>query len=177
MRLISCYAAGYGSLKNNVLSFQKGLNPYQGENGTGKTTLTSFIKAMFYGLETQKKNGKFSEREHYCPFDGGVFGGNVVFEHNGATYRIERSFDKKSESKDTVNVYKNDRRTDEFNGLDLGVTFFGVDKGSFERTVFVTADDVNVSATSDIKTKLGAAIQGGDGDTFYNADYEDKTEQ
>ena len=46
----------------------------------GKTTLAEFIKSMFYGLLSYKTTTKeFVSRKHYYPFNGGLFGGNIVF--------------------------------------------------------------------------------------------------
>ena len=78
------------------------------KNGFGKTTLASFIKAMFYGLDGYKTTTKdFVDRKHFRPFDGGNFGGNIVFEKGRDTYKIERVFDEKSDTKDFAKVYKN----------------------------------------------------------------------
>ena len=125
MKLISCHITGYGSLKNHALTFQDGVTPCLGENGTGKTTVASFLKAMFYGLKTAKSNDKeFNDRAHFYPFDGGTFGGNLTFKNQGKTYRIERTFDVKSEAKDKITVYKDGAETDEFSDVNLGVYFF-----------------------------------------------------
>ena len=50
MKLVSCHISGYGSLRDKDIKFDGGLTQICEPNGYGKTTLASFIKAMFYGL-------------------------------------------------------------------------------------------------------------------------------
>ncbi|MBQ8406703.1 MAG: AAA family ATPase, partial [Clostridia bacterium] len=81
MKLISCYVEGYGKIKREEFFFDEKLSVFSRENGAGKTTLASFIKAMFYGLESYREKSKeFFDRQHFYPFDGGEFGGNITFE-------------------------------------------------------------------------------------------------
>ncbi len=161
MKLISCYIKGYGALKDKNVIFDGSVTELIQSNGIGKTTLASFLKAMLYGMENVRANGsEFRDREHFYPFDSGSFGGTLTLEHQGNTYRVERTFDVKSDKKDTFTVYKDGVETNELSGKPLGVTLLGVDKESFERTLFITADDVDISATDSIKNKLGNAVQG-----------------
>ena len=71
---------GYGAARKKQFDFGKGTTVIFEKNGFGKTTLASFIKAMFYGLDAYKVNTvDFVDRKHFFPFDGGRFGGNIVF--------------------------------------------------------------------------------------------------
>ena len=56
MKIKSCYIAGFGKIKDEKIEFKDGFNLFERENGFGKTTLATFIKAMFYGLESYKSN-------------------------------------------------------------------------------------------------------------------------
>ena len=97
MKLLSCHVENYGKIKNKDYDFSSDITCIFEENGAGKSTLASFIKAMFYGLEGYRSNSTdFCDRQHYYPFDGGNFGGNLTFSLNGATYKIERFFGEKS---------------------------------------------------------------------------------
>ena len=58
----------FGALKDLTLELTDGLNIIQGENESGKSTLSAFIKFIFYGLDTK-------ERVKYFPWDGSVAGG------------------------------------------------------------------------------------------------------
>ena len=127
MRLISCHIENFGALENLDIKFNKNMNSYYKENGVGKTTLATFIKAMFYGFE-KKKSLEFPDRIHYFPFKGGNinYGGNLVFEAKGKIYKIERIFDAKSDSKDFIEV--KDQYGNTINcGDALGEYFFNLD--------------------------------------------------
>lgn len=167
MKLISCHIENFGKLRNANYSFGEALVALCEENGYGKTTLAAFLKAMFYGMDSDRANAAFNDRRHFCPFYGGRFGGNITFEADGAQYRIERFFDAKSESKDELTMYCNGRRV-ESNDVP-GRFFFGIDKESFERTVFISGADVKILSTGNINTKLNAFVRGGADDADYEA--------
>ncbi len=164
MKLLSCYVEGYGKIKRESFSFSSGITSFCMENGEGKTTLASFIKAMFYGLKGYtKKSVEFCDREHFYPFDGGVFGGNLLFEMNGKRYKIERTFGSKSEKEDTLRVFVDGEQTGAL-GEEVGKAVFGVDRDSFERTLFLGSGEVEISSTAGIHARLNRFLEGGEED-------------
>lgn len=168
MKLISCYIEGYGALEKKEIIFEEGITAFCQENGTGKTTLASFIKAMFYGLKVYKSNSKdFCDREHFYPFKGGKFGGNLTFSYNGKTYKVERYFGEKSITGDTLKVYLDGELTNEL-GEEIGRTVFGVDEDSFMRTLFIGSEEIEIKSTSSINAKLGSFLHGMDEETGYD---------
>ena len=108
MKLISCYIENFGTITKKEIRFEESITSICEENGFGKTTLASFLEAMFYGMNSDRTNNKeFGMRRHFNPFAGGKFGGNVVFSFGKDHYKIERYFDEKSDTKDSLTVYKN----------------------------------------------------------------------
>lgn len=158
MKLISCRIENYGKFSRADFNFEEGLTQFCGENGWGKTTLASFIKAMFYGLVADTARSKFNERRKFYPFDGGKFGGNLTFEWGGDVYRIERFFGKRSETEDELKVYKNGTISDTFKNKILGEAVFGLDESSFTRTVFITSEQIEMCSTGGINAKLNNYI-------------------
>lgn len=155
MKLKKIHVENYGGLCGLDMTFDTGINEVFESNGYGKTTLASFIKAMFYGLAPYRANGKdFNDRRKYYPFSGGKFGGNVEFGFNGDDYRIERFFGKKSDVEDEMKVYKNAVLTDDL-GAVPGLKVFGLDEESFLRTLFITSEITEISSTSGINGLLG----------------------
>ena len=145
MKLLSCHIENFGSIRGETLQFDGALTAFCRANGAGKTTLASFLKAMFYGMESDRANSKFGARRHFNPF----------------VYKVERTFDAKSESKDAVTVYKNGERFDGF-GADgkIGEAIFGIDQESFERTIFLDARDIEIGSTGSIDAKLNRFAEG-----------------
>ena len=167
MKLLSCYIENYGAISQRTYDFNAGITAFCEENGAGKTTLASFIKAMFYGLESYRANTKeFCDRQRYYPFAGGNFGGNLTFEWEGKVYRIERFFGEKSETTDKLDVYCDGVKTECFAG-EIGRTVFGIDRQSFERTLFLDAEAVECATTSDIGARLAHFLEGSGEDVNY----------
>ena len=74
MKLLKCHIVGFGNWKNKTIDFQDGLISVCEKNGFGKSSLASFIRAMFYGLERVTKAN--NERKRALPFDGSPCGGS-----------------------------------------------------------------------------------------------------
>lgn len=169
MKLISCHIENFGNISGQDFDFSDGLTAINRPNGFGKTTLASFIKAMFYGLKGDRANTGFNDRRRFLPFSGGNFGGYLIFEKGGDEYKIERYFDSKSEVRDSLSVYKNGVADASFSGC-VGERVFEIDRESFERTAFITADDVEISPTGGISAKLNVLLEGsGEDNNLENA--------
>ncbi len=156
MRLVSCYVAGFGQIKDFSYDFTDGLNTIFHENGWGKTTFSAFLKAMFYGLEHSSRAKKqLLDRKHYSPWDGTKCGGNLTFTVGNKTYRVERFFGK-SDKDDTFALY------DAITGLEsgdfsenLGEEIFEVDRESFEKSIFVGQGIISTEMTDSLNAKMG----------------------
>ena len=115
MKILSCHIENFGKIHDYSMDFSDGANIICEENGWGKSTFVAFIRAMFYGLEGERKRSiEENERKRYKPWQGGVFGGQLVFEIQGKKYLISRVFkDKESndefELRDCVNGFKSCR--------------------------------------------------------------------
>lgn len=172
MRLIECYIAGFGTLRDRAVSFDGGLTGFCQENGAGKSTLAAFLKAMLYGMASYKSNSKgFEDRRHYFPFDAGAFGGSLTLEYEGKTYCITRRFDAKSETKDALTVTCDGVATDDL-GKIPGRTIFQVDEDSFARTAFFTADPGELGATDGIAGRLQSFVDNTQGQADYAGAWE-----
>ncbi len=155
MRIISCHIDNFGKLHNYDVCFSD-LTEVIEKNGWGKSTLAQFIKAMFYGLSgNARKSITDNEFVHYTPWSNESFTGRLVFETNGRTYIIIRDFSygKKGffELRDAIT---NKILTDY--SEKIGEELFGMDRESFERTVFIDeSSKVLLGATNDINAHIG----------------------
>lgn len=155
MRLEKCYISGFGRLKDMEFDFKPGLNEILEENGWGKTTFAVFIKAMFYGLIYSPRRKTLTEREHYMPWDQTAFGGSLTFTSQSGTYRIERTFGKK-ESDDTFHLFdlSTGLESDAYS-KDIGQELFGLDRDSFEKSIFVPQSAPETEMTDSLNAKMG----------------------
>ena len=55
MKIIKLHIENFGKLHNFDLTLKDGLNQIKNNNGWGKTTLSIFIKSMFYGLPAKSR--------------------------------------------------------------------------------------------------------------------------
>ena len=155
MKLVKCYIENFGKLSGFSYDFADGLNVILQENGFGKTTFATFIKAMFYGLSgTGKTSVLINERKRYKPWQGGAFGGNLVFEKDGKRYLIERFFGEKDKD-ETFTLY------DEMTGVEcgdysvnIGEELFQLDAQAFERSMFMPQLGLGTAANDSLLSKL-----------------------
>ena len=103
MIIKSIHILGFGKFTDFSLDFSDGANVVYGHNEDGKTTIMAFIKMMFYGSTVKTSESYKNPRKRYKPLNSANFGGNVIFSHNGITYRLEREF-KGSNSTDKVTL-------------------------------------------------------------------------
>ena len=160
MKLISLYIENFGGLHQYSLTFEDGLTVVQEPNGFGKTTLAEFIRAMFYGFPRKAKTLDKSRRQKYTPWQGGKFGGNLIFEFEGNRYRIERTFGATPKGDsfnliDPVTGRKSTRFSEE-----IGLELFRLDADSFERSTYMPQlHDLTSLTTDSIQAKLGNLVE------------------
>lgn len=156
MKIIDCHIENFGKLSDVHYSFEPGLTIFSEPNGSGKSTLATFIKVMFFGFSGEgKRSVPENERKRFKPWQGGVYGGQLVFEHNGNTYRIVRTFGAKDKD-DTFVLYdtKTNLESDAFSS-NIGEELLLIDHDSFCRTVYIATGDCETETTDRISAKLG----------------------
>lgn len=163
MRLISCYIDGFGRLSGMSMDFKEGCNLFVRENGWGKSTFAAFIRVMLYGFDGEtKRNELENERKKYKPWNGDMYGGELVFEAGGKCYRLQRTFGARRSS-DTFALYDADTNMPSRDYTDnLGEEIFGLDAQSFARTMYIGQGDCRAEATDGVNAKIGNAPQSRD---------------
>ena len=160
MKLIRMHVDDFGGLHNYDYTFGDGLNVVLHDNGWGKTTMASFLKAMLYGYDTRRsKDITENERKRYLPWQGGRYGGSLDFESEGVRYRITRTFGETPRF-DTVKIINLDTGTTARISPDkIGETLFHLDVNAFQRSVFINQNGLFIDgAASSIHTRLNALV-------------------
>lgn len=153
MRLVSCHIENFGKLHDYTVDFTEGANIICEENGWGKSTFAAFLRAMFYGLEGERKRSiEENERKRYTPWQGGVFGGQLTFETKGKQYTVTRTFNEQEEFE--IRDAKTNIISTDYSSK-LGEELFKVNRESFMRTVFIGQADCETFATDDVNAKIG----------------------
>lgn len=96
MEIQELHLKRYGKFADHRIRLRSGINIIYGGNETGKTTIHSFIRSMFFGLNRAK--GKAARTDEYQirqPWDApGAFLGSMKICEQGEVYRIDRCFDR-----------------------------------------------------------------------------------
>ncbi|MBR0099290.1 MAG: AAA family ATPase, partial [Treponema sp.] len=169
MKLIKAHVQNFGKLSNLDIDFSDGLNSFIHENGWGKTTLSVFIKSMFYGMEhTTSKDIEKNEKLKYAPWQGGLYGGTLMFSHSDKTYIIRRTFGlKKNEDTFELRDVKTNKISTDFS-KNIGNELFGINRETYGRSVYVVLDESPV-ASDDISAKLNNLVEAADISSFDTA--------
>lgn len=155
MKLLKLHIENFGKLSNQDIDFVDGINQIYKENGWGKSTLTFFIKAMFYGMSAKTRGEDYkSERTRFMPWQGGIYGGYIIYQIDGKEYKVTRTFAKTPEGdtfelldKSTNLIVKNEMKP-------LGEHIFGVGVETFTMTVFFSQLDFKSSLNDSISSSL-----------------------
>lgn len=162
---------GFGNLENKKIELINGLNVINGKNESGKSTITNFIKGIFYGVNPNKNGNKFSELEKFRPWSNIEFSGKITYEHNDNEYTIYREFNKNNSK-----VYDKDGNEitskfdkDRTRGVAIGLTHLKMDEETFENSFLVKQSSVAIDMNEQkaMLQKLTNMIQIGNEGTSY----------
>lgn len=137
MEIQELHLKHYGKFEEHHISLRPGINVIYGGNETGKTTIHSFIRSMFFGLNRAK--GKAARTDEYQirqPWDRpGAFLGSMRICEQGKVYRIDRCFDRSTKPLQVT------CETDAWEASDpegvLSALTGGISESAFVNTVFI----------------------------------------
>ena len=160
MKIISVHVVSFGKLTNVRLNFNSGLNVIKEANSFGKTTLAGFIRAMLYGFTYTRTKGA-TDVSHFAPWNSaGKFGGSMLVEQRGETYRIERFFGATARQ-ETLTV------TNEKTGKELtwpkqpGEMLLGLTAESYDRSAYFPQEAVELSTNENLDSRLANLVEDG----------------
>ncbi len=168
MKINKIYIHAFGGLKDFTLDLDSGLNVVYGNNEDGKSTVSAFIKAMFYGTGRSNKNLAESIRQKYTPWSGDTMAGRIYFENDNKKYCLEREF-RKSDSTDRIELTDLDSGKQINIDENVGSQFFGMSVSAFERSLFIANGDFikDDTAAGEINAKLSNIAVTGAEDVSY----------
>ena len=156
MRIKKVTVESFGKLKNKNIEFSDGINVIKGENESGKSTLSRFIRFMLYGFTSRNTDINKNDKKKYLPWDGSNCKGSMEVVTENGSYTVRR--EKAARASHSV--------TDEsgvpvFKGENAGNVLLGVDEDTYDKTALISAGDVYfddaVSLSSAIKNMVFAA--------------------
>ncbi len=133
----------FGKFKDFQMNLEDGLNIIRGNNESGKSTLSAFIRGIFYGFvkDFLKKRSYESDRGKYKPWRGEQYRGYIILEYKNEIYRVERDFE--SAEITLTNLTKSsdiskDERLFKYSKVPQpGALFFDVNSRVFSNTFYI----------------------------------------
>lgn len=105
MRIKELNLKNFGRFHQRDIYLSDGINVIYGENGSGKSTIHTFIRAMLFGLE--KMRGKTSKNDSYRlyePWEQSLYyEGSMRFEIEGRQFLLKRGFHPKNRYEELIN--------------------------------------------------------------------------
>ena len=171
MKLLSLHIENFGKLSGYDHVFSQGLNVIENANAWGKTTLAVFIKAMFYGMDKKGNSKPYdAERSKYLPWQGGTYGGSLMFEAGGKNYRVLRTFAPTPEGDRFELLDLQTNKISKDFSSNLGEELFGVGKETFCLTTFFAQGNFESGINDEVRAHLsGANISSGDAERYTKA--------
>ena len=165
--IIKTMYATFGKLEEARIDLTDGLNVIYGENESGKSTWSAFLRVMLYGISTREKSkiGFLADKEKYAPWSGKPMYGKIEFSWQGKDYVMERCAGKNG-------VLQDAKITEVETGkiLDIpepvGETLLGIRREVFERTAFIAQAQLAISGdkTGELEKKICALATTGEED-------------
>lgn len=146
------YIESFGKIKDMEITLSSRLNVIYGKNESGKSTICAFIRAMLYGVDTERRRGvRGNMRKRYTPLDGSIMSGVLETEN----YIITRTFGASAKF-DTCRAVN--RHTGEVIDADkIGYTVMGMNEACFCSTFYMNSFDSYPSAEEELLEKLSGA--------------------
>ena len=137
----------FSGTHGRIIDFDDGFNIVEGRNESGKTTICSFIKFMFYGFSDK------AERSRLFSWGSKTAGGTMTVKSDDGLFRIEREYTEGGGEK--VSIVDLATGTTVKDAASPAEMFLGVPLKVFTATTFVGQAGADNGADS----KLGSAIE------------------
>ncbi len=152
----------FGGISGKTVEFDDGLNLVYAPNEGGKSTITSFVSAMLFGIPLNKAKGIIrNPRKKWRPFQNPAFMGSMEYHDGEEEYLIEREFGL-TPARDKIKV--TNQKTGEsvpHYCEDFGWQFFKISKETFENTALVHQGEGQTNKNDEIIAKITNIVSGG----------------
>lgn len=163
-------SATFGVLQRRTLAFAPGLNIIEAPNESGKSTLSSFLKAMLYGLPARER-GAAADKNRFLPWSGAPMQGtlDLICDPFGAV-TITRDTARAASPMGRFSAVRTGT-ADEVAALtaaDCGDILLGVPREVYERSAFIRQGSLAVDSTAELERRVAALITTGEEGVSYS---------
>lgn len=127
----------FGKFTDRSIQIGDGINILYGENESGKSTLHTFIKGMFFGMERGRGRASvYDTFSVYEPWENpNYYAGSLRFESGGKMFRIDRNFDRYTKKAELI--CEDDGEKLSVEDGDLEMVIGGLNSGNYENTISI----------------------------------------
>ena len=168
MYIKELYIRSFGALIERKIDLDRGLNVICGANESGKSTVATFIKFIFYGLSGKATGGDgISEREHFVNWENGIAAGSATVVCGDGEYVVERRCYRTTEGgRDTfregLKIVKRDTGEQVKTTKSPGEYFFGFPEKVFTQSAYVKSAEASRIDGGGLKVALENLMTSGD---------------
>lgn len=170
--IIKRLKASFGRLSGAELQLEPGLNIIAAPNETGKSTWSSFIKAMLYGVDSSERDklGYIAEKNRFRPWDGAPMEGALEAECWGRPVRVTRESVNASAPMRKFSAVFADTgdEIENITGESAGLRLIGVEQQVFERSCFVRQTGLGFGQSAELERRIQMLMNSGDEETAYS---------
>lgn len=138
----------FGGLREREFTLSEGVNIFEGENESGKTTVAAAIKFVLYGLPQKATDGSaLTERRKYLSWDGSPASVSLVLSAGGRRILAERhlsvstSASGRESYRETIRMTDMETNEQIYRGKNPGDVLLGVPEDVFLGTAFIRQTD------------------------------------
>ncbi len=161
-------AATFGRLENEILDLEPGLNIIEAPNEAGKSTWTTFLRVMLYGLNTRDRSPT-ADKRRYQPWSGSAMNGLIELELPQGDVTITRRTVRANSPMGAFSaVYTGSSAPfAQLTASSCGEEILGVPQDVFERSAFIRQTGLAVNQSAALERRIAALITTGEEDTSF----------
>ena len=165
--------ATYGRLEQQELHLRPGLNVICAPNESGKSTWSSFIRTMLYGLPSRDR-GPLADKNRYAPWSGAAMQGRMDVLADGRACTLLRSTRRAVAPMGEFScTYTGTAAPVEgVTALNAGEQLLGVPRDVFERSAFIGQNALAVEQSAELERRIAALITTGEEDASFSESYD-----
>ena len=165
--------ATYGRLEQQELHLRPGLNVICAPNEAGKSTWSSFIRTMLYGLPSRDR-GPLADKNRYAPWSGAAMQGRMDVLADGRACTLLRSTRRAVTPMGDFSCTYTGTAThvEGITALNAGEQLLGVPRDVFERSAFIGQNALAVEQSAELERRIAALITTGEEDASFTESYD-----
>ena len=165
--------ATYGRLEQQELHLRPDLNVICAPNEAGKSTWSSFIRTMLYGLPSRDR-GPLADKNRYAPWSGAAMQGRMDVLADGRACTLLRSTRRAVAPMGDFSCTYTGTAThvEGITALNAGEQLLGVPRDVFERSAFIGQNALAVEQSAELERRIAALITTGEEDASFTESYD-----